>query len=337
MAPGSLCFVASLGDYLDLTPDSAREQWKAIARREPKPRQAPFLPVETILCFGLFRLCNPRAFGGANIHRAPAAVHALARSFVRTPGSITSKMLNLDGSRAHGGKVEPAVFARLMTDLTRYRVLYLICIRAARSAGFGESDVPDFLGADAAELDLLGQDELGRPEVEQALAETERDRSTLSRKTGLSEPETEAIVEQRVRLGQHRFASQVLANAGHSCSFCGFSPRSLPRQRLLVASHIKPWSRSTPTERLDPLNGIAACPIHDAAFDTGLITVNGGLRIHSTDALRASVVSDPGVEWAFGNEGLRAALVLPSGAKRPRAKYLEFHHAEVYKGYLAAG
>ena len=46
------------------------------------------------------------------------------------------------------------------------------------------------------------------------------------------------------------------------------------RHRLLIASHIKPWRDSTPAERLDARNGIAACPIHDAASDTGLLTVN---------------------------------------------------------------
>ena len=32
---------------------------------------------------------------------------------------------------------------------------------------------------------------------------------------------------------------------------------------------------STSAERLDPRNGLAACPAHDVAFDTGKITVNG--------------------------------------------------------------
>ncbi|WP_407664684.1 HNH endonuclease [Micromonospora tarensis] len=33
---------------------------------------------------------------------------------------------------------------------------------------------------------------------------------------------------------------------------------------MLVASHIKPWRVSTHAERLDPRNGLAACPTHDA-------------------------------------------------------------------------
>jgi len=49
---------------------------------------------------------------------------------------------------------------------------------------------------------------------------------------------------------------------------------------MLLAGHIKPWKDSTPAERLDLRNALAACPAHDVAFDTGLLTVNGGLRIH---------------------------------------------------------
>ena len=33
-------------------------------------------------------------------------------------------------------------------------------------------------------------------------------------------------------------------------------------------------------------NGVAACGVHDAAFDTGLITVNGGLRVHKAHRLK---------------------------------------------------
>ena len=52
---------------------------------------------------------------------------------------------------------------------------------------------------------------------------------------------------------------------------------------MLLAGHIKPWKDSSSRERLDPRNGLAACPAHDAAFDKGMITVNGGLHIHLAD------------------------------------------------------
>jgi hypothetical protein len=70
--------------------------------------------------------------------------------------------------------------------------------------------------------------------------------------------------------------------------------------RMLTASHIKPWRTSTSSERLDVRNGLAACPTHDVAFDTGLLTVNGGLRIHVAPHLHADARDDPAVRAAFG-------------------------------------
>src|SRR5690242_10763823 len=65
----------------------------------PGKRQVPFNAVETLLCYGLFSLIDPHHYGGGNIDRIPASARILSIFFRRTPGSITSKMLNLDGSR----------------------------------------------------------------------------------------------------------------------------------------------------------------------------------------------------------------------------------------------
>ncbi|MOA51372.1 hypothetical protein D3C78_1745130 [compost metagenome] len=60
------------------------------------------------------------------------------------------------------------------------------------------------------------------------------------------------------------------------CKMCSISD-----SRFLIASHIKPWSKSNSEERLDISNGILLCPNHDALFDRGLITFNdeGGIMI----------------------------------------------------------
>jgi putative restriction endonuclease len=60
--------------------------------------------------------------------------------------------------------------------------------------------------------------------------------------------------------------------------FCGLNPGPFGGKRMLLAGHVKPWKDSTSTERLDLTNGLAACPSHDVAFDTGLITVDLRLR-----------------------------------------------------------
>src|SRR5207249_2876369 len=113
---------------------------------------------------------------------------------------------------------------------------------------------------------------------------------------------TEKLTECKVRLTQHRFAREVLQNCGRMCVFCGFAPRSLPAlSGLLRASHIKPWARSTSVERGDVRNGLVACALHDAAFDRGYLTVNGGYRIHRSPLLEQSLKSDPGADRYFGD------------------------------------
>ncbi len=320
-----------LRDYLELTEAEATAQWRRIRRRALPPpgrRQEDFLPVEILLCHGLMSIVSPHRFGGANIHRVPREVASLAASFRRPPGSLTNKMLNLEGARPHGSRHEVLLSAELTADRALYAVLYGRILRAARTAGLTEDQVPDFLhGLDApAETDLLGQEEIGEEELRLAIGE--REAGFLAH--GLSAAETERIVAQSVRIGQHRFAQAVLADYGHRCGFCGFAPGALRRKRLLVASHVKPWKASAPRERLDPRNGIAACPTHDAAFDGGLLTVNGGRRIHRAPPLDALLAREAGAQRLFGAGILAATLILPPGAEGPSPRYLEYHREHVF-------
>jgi len=76
---------------------------------------------------------------------------------------------------------------------------------------------------------------------------------------------------------------------------------------LLVASHIKPWSMSTPVERTDKNNGLYLAAPLDALFDRGLI----GFRPHDGHiVVRDDVLA--GTRRIFGvtpNLALRRALV----------------------------
>ena len=320
-----------LADYLDLTTEQARAQWGQILRREPRPRQETFTPVEAVLCYGLFFVLDPHRFGGASMHRAPEIVHQLARLFVRPPGSITSKMMNLDGSRANAGAHEWRFFVELAADSSLFPALYNRVLLAARDMGVPPNALPDFLSLkDVDEFDLLGQEELAQHTFDKVveIKAAKRRAKLLS-----GEEETTRLVEQSVRLGQHRFASAVLANYEHACAFCDFAPRSLTGDKLLVASHIKPWAVSDDGERVDPTNGVAACPTHDAAFDSGLITVNGGLRVHQAPTLQASSRTDPGVGQYFG-QYMHVSLGVPKGGAPPGDHYLSWHREHVFQGSI---
>jgi putative restriction endonuclease len=318
-----LRFVAyGLGDYLDLDADEARRQWGRIGERVALPRQEAFLPVETILCYGLFFILDPHRFGGSNADRLPETVRAIAKACRRPANSLTHKMLNLDGSLPHAGRTEPQLFVRLAARPDVFAALYLTVLNAARQAGFGPESVPDFLAGEDGEVVMLGQEELGGREIGQALDEQRETIATLGRDLDFVELDTVRLVEQQVRLGQHRFARDVLENYDHRCAFCGFSARALPRHGLMLASHIKPWSKSTGRERLDPRNGVAACPVHDAAFDGGLLTINGGMRIHRAGILLAAIPDSGGAERFFGDGAIRPNLGVPDGGLPPLERYL---------------
>jgi putative restriction endonuclease len=156
-------------------------------------------------------------------------------------------------------------------------------------------------------------------------------RDQLTRRSAASaeqERETERILLAAVRVGQHVFARNVLANCGNRCVFCGFAPPASGKQ-FLLAGHITPWKDSAQSERLDPRNGLAACAAHDVAFDTGMLAINGGLPIHLAPPLAAAVQADPLARQFYGRPPLRQTLLLPVGALAPRPKYLDWRREKI--------
>ena len=324
--------------YLELSTLTIHQQLVEITHRqspEPGRRQVPFTAVETLLCYGLFYLLDPHRYGGGNIDTVPPIVKTLATLFHRSPGSLTNKMLNLDGSRTHSGREEPLLFATLAaSEPARYFTLYHAILSTARSLKIDEDRLPDFLSSipvETQEGDLLGQDDV--PASTTLLLEDVEDTlKELDQVFLLGDQLTEKLVERKIRLAQHRFALEVLHNYQRRCVFCGFEPRSLPgRSGLLRASHIKPWTVSTARERVDVRNGLAACPMHDAAFDQGYLTVNGGYRIHRAQVLEESLVKDQGASYYFGAV-LQPRLVFPEHAKMPAIQYLTYHQEHIFKG-----
>ncbi len=322
--------MAELADFLELTVGQAREQFRELRRRSPVSagRQVTFLPVETLLCLAASFLVNHRHFGGTTAHRAPEPVPALARLFSRPPSSVLAKMANLDGSRSHGGKWDVLAGAMLREDAAHFTQIYRVLLLAARAEGVDRDSLPDFLDLeDGGEFSLLGQDELGTSVFENAL----QDQITRSAAENVwTEQETERIILAAARVGQHVFALNVLNNCGRRCVFCGLNPAAFGARRMLLAGHIKPWKDSSPTERLDPRNGLAACPSHDVAFDTGLLTVSAGLEIQIAQSLADAVRGDQLTRQYYGRPPLLETLLLPDGAQRPARKYLDWHRENIF-------
>lgn len=340
---------APIEHYVALTRRDALAQLRRIVGRPPPApgtRQESFLPVETLLCYGLFLVFDPHRFGGSNLARLPAIAGTLARFFRRSPGSILSKMFNLDGSRANSARMEPELFAVLVSHPSLYRGLYATILGAARELGLPATLLPDFLDyleagpasasavASPTEIPFLrGQDELPSASADVFAAErAHSDRDIVALETVLGPDTTEKLVVGRVRLAQHRFAADVVANWRRACVFCGFDPRALPdRSGLLHASHIKPWARSAARERVDVRNGLAACPIHDAAFDRGYLTIQDDYRIARSPLLEESVrAGDPRVGLYF-RDALRDRIEIPDGTLPPHPAYLAYHRRDVFR------
>ena len=322
--------MADLEDYLNLTASQARDQYRALLSRRPVQggKQVIFSPVETLLCLAASFVVNSHQFGGGTAHLAPEPVPSLASLFSRPPSSVLSKMFNLDGSRTHGGKWDVLAGARLRDDPIFFSRIYRVLLQAARAEGISRDQLPDFLGLeDGGELALLGQEELSLSVVEETLREQ---MTHMTEDRNWSEQETEQIVMGAIRVGQHVFARNVLANCGNRCVFCGFSPAPFGGGRMLLAGHIKPWKDSAAGERLDSRNGLCACPAHDVAFDTGMITVNGGLRIHLARTLADAIEADPLARHYYGRPPLRDVLLLPEGAQPPARRYLDWHREYVF-------
>lgn len=81
----------------------------------------------------------------------------------------------------------------------------------------------------------------------------------------LGETERTAIIKSRV--GQGVFRKKLMEKYNGICVVTGVST-----QKLLIASHIKPWAASNNDERLSEENGLLLTPTYDKLFDYGLIT-----------------------------------------------------------------
>ena len=90
----------------------------------------------------------------------------------------------------------------------------------------------------------------------------------IRRSRGLeTDLETDKKVEINVRLTQSEFRNKMLKQFEKRCVITGIDIPS-----LLVASHIKPWSKSDKKEKMDENNGLLLSVHIDALFDKGLIS-----------------------------------------------------------------
>ena len=122
----------------------------------------------------------------------------------------------------------------------------------------------------------------------------------------------------QARIGQGLYRRKLL----EECPFCPIS--LINDERLLIASHIKPWVDSDDNEKIDPKNGLALCPNFDAMFDKGFMTFDPDKKLIVSPWISPMNQKRLGIYT-----GLRISK-LPLDAEREL--YMQYHREYVYKG-----
>lgn len=122
----------------------------------------------------------------------------------------------------------------------------------------------------------------------------------------------------KARVGQGKYREDLLKE----CPYCPFTMVS--DERLLIASHIKPWVKADNIEKVDPKNGFMLTPTYDRLFDRGFITFDDDKKLIVSPWL--SPMNQHKLNIYTG----KIISQLPLDEKRK--KYLKYHRENVFKG-----
>lgn len=129
----------------------------------------------------------------------------------------------------------------------------------------------------------------------------------------------------KAQIGQYFFRTAVLTAYQNKCCITGIS-----EPKLLIASHIKPWSISDEkTERTNPRNGLCLNALHDKAFDKGLITVKKDYSLVLSKKIKEVEMDLETREWFYSFEGRK--INLPDKFY-PSDDFLEYHNDMIFLG-----
>ncbi len=229
------------------------------------------------------------------IHGRNPEIIALARILGRTSDAVAMKMLNI-------ASLDPA-------------------ITSTGRAGLGNASALDREVWDEFHSDwerLAVECQLLRLQLDQNVVEgveLENDELLPEDFTG----ETRQVLTIQ-RIKQHFFRRAVLSSYRGRCCMSGLS-----ESRLLIASHIVPWSKDK-ANRLNPSNGLCLSAIHDRAFDKGLITLTDDFKIIVSEELKRKV------------EPFVIDVLLPLNGRKieqperfaPQAEFIAWHRNELF-------
>lgn len=222
-------------------------------------------------------------------------IMALAKVIDRSSDAVAMKMLNI-------ASLDPVITSSGRSGLSNASAL--------------DRGVWDEFHADwerlALECQLLRQqlDQGTPPELE-----VESNSNSLEDFTGETR---QVLATQRVK--QHFFRRAVLSSYRGRCCMSGLSD-----SRLLIASHIVPWS-SDKQNRLNPSNGLCLSAIHDRAFDKGLMTLSDDLKIVISEDLKRC--DDIFVKQVL--MPLNGRTIESPERFAPRIEFLRWHRSSIF-------
>lgn len=118
----------------------------------------------------------------------------------------------------------------------------------------------------------------------------------------------------KVRVTQGKFRDELIKR-DKWCILCG-----LDIETLLIASHIKPWSKSDNYEKQDSDNGILLCANHDALFDKGYISFD-----KDNNLCISHLIKELDYDKLYINKDMK--IVINDKQKR----YMEYHRVNIFK------
>lgn len=121
----------------------------------------------------------------------------------------------------------------------------------------------------------------------------------------------------KARVGQGDFRNKVIQKYNSTCVVTGVNDK-----RILIASHIKPWTVSTNEERLSTENGLLLVPTFDKLFDKGLISFKNDGQI-----ILSNYFNDENFNRLKIYNTIKCRLNLSNDMKL----YLDYHRDIVFK------
>ncbi len=244
---------------------------------------------ELVVAFSLY--CRT-PFG--KIHTGNPEIISLAKLLGRAPSAVSWKLANF-------ARLDPTLQARQ--------------IKGATHGGSVEIEVWNEFNSDWAKLAF---------ESEKLLAKLSGRR--VGEQIEDYDFETVRIGKERtsmvkVRVNQDFFRKSVLAAYNSKCCITGLA---IPK--LLLASHIVPWKVDV-RNRVNPRNGLCLNPIHDRAFDKGLITVTEDFKVQVSKSIKSASRSSAVKRFLLDYEG--KSIELPARFQ-PEPSFLKFHNENVF-------